>query len=95
MFRLMPHANAILDCSPISAAGRCIQQIYQPISASQFMDGLRAEEHIVSHHLEEPSVSIHLKLHKFHHMPVTLLCIHLPVIHEMMGASAPLDSLSE
>ncbi|CAL4886144.1 unnamed protein product [Urochloa decumbens] len=57
MFRLMPRANAILDCSPISAAGHCIPQIYQPISASQFMDGSRAEEHIVSHHSEAPSES--------------------------------------
>ncbi|KAJ1281741.1 hypothetical protein BS78_04G328800 [Paspalum vaginatum] len=57
MFRLMPRANAILDCSPISAAGHCIPQIYQPISASQFMDGLHAHEHIVSHHLEAPSES--------------------------------------
>lgn len=56
-FRLMPHANAILDCSPISAAGHCIPQIYQPISARQFMDDLCAEEHAVSTHLETPSDS--------------------------------------
>ena len=60
MFRLMPRANAILDCSPISAAGHCIPQMYQPISASQFMDDLQAEEHNVSLHLEAPSVSIYI-----------------------------------
>uniref|UniRef100_A0A0A8YF89 PUB 62/63 C-terminal domain-containing protein n=1 Tax=Arundo donax TaxID=35708 RepID=A0A0A8YF89_ARUDO len=57
MYRLMPRANAILDCSPISAAGHCIPQIYQPISASQFMDDLCPEEHAVSNHLEAPSES--------------------------------------
>lgn len=67
MFRLMPRVNAILDCSPISAAGHCIPQIYRPIPASQFMDDLRAEEHVY-HHLEAPSVSIHLKLHKLPYM---------------------------
>lgn len=53
-FRLMPHANAILDCSPILAAGHCIRQIYQPVPASQFMDDSCAEAHVVSSHLEEP-----------------------------------------
>ncbi|XP_044415770.1 uncharacterized protein [Triticum aestivum] len=53
-FRLVPHANAILDCSPILAAGHCIRQVYQPIPASQFMDDSYAEEHAVSSHLEEP-----------------------------------------
>jgi hypothetical protein len=77
MFRLMPRADAILDCSPVSAAGHCIPQIYQPITACQFMAELRAEEHIVSHHSEAPSVSIHLKLHKFQHAHVILQCIHL------------------
>ncbi|XP_006649199.3 uncharacterized protein LOC102705229 isoform X2 [Oryza brachyantha] len=56
-FRLMPHANAILDCSPISAAGHCVPQIYQPISASQFMDDLCAEELAISNHSEAPSES--------------------------------------
>ncbi|KAG8073024.1 hypothetical protein GUJ93_ZPchr0006g41794 [Zizania palustris] len=56
-FRLMPHANAILECSPISAAGHCVPQIYQPISASQFMDDLCAEERAVSNHSEAPSES--------------------------------------
>uniref|UniRef100_A0ACD5TC84 Uncharacterized protein n=2 Tax=Avena sativa TaxID=4498 RepID=A0ACD5TC84_AVESA len=53
-FRLMPHANAILDCSQILAAGHPIRQIYQPIPASQFMDDSCAEEHDVFSHLEEP-----------------------------------------
>ncbi|KAL9420249.1 hypothetical protein AB3S75_037934 [Citrus x aurantiifolia] len=43
-FRLMPQGNAILDCSPISAAGHVIPQSYVPISVSQFMDDLSAEE---------------------------------------------------
>ena len=77
----MPRANAILDCSPISAAGHCIPQMYRSVSASQYMDDLQAEEHNVSLHLEAPSVSIYtsklLNLHKFHHMHVILLCIHL------------------
>jgi hypothetical protein len=73
MFRLMPRANAILGCSPISAAGHCIPQIHRPISASQFMDDLRAEENVY-HHLEGPPVSIHPK---FHHMHVILLYIQL------------------
>ncbi|KAF0934553.1 hypothetical protein E2562_025648 [Oryza meyeriana var. granulata] len=56
-FRLMPRANAILDCSPISAAGHCVPQMYQPISASEFMDDLCAEELAVSNHSEAPSES--------------------------------------
>lgn len=43
-FRLMPQSNAILDCSPIAAAGHVIPQSYVPISVSQFMDDLSAEE---------------------------------------------------
>ncbi|XP_039784024.1 uncharacterized protein LOC120650798 isoform X2 [Panicum virgatum] len=57
IFRLMPRANAMLDCSPISAAGHCIPQMYRSVSASQFMDDLQAEEHNVSLHLEAPSES--------------------------------------
>ncbi|KAL6591295.1 hypothetical protein ACP70R_049798 [Stipagrostis hirtigluma subsp. patula] len=56
-FRLMPRPNAILDCSLISAAGHCMPHTYLPISASQFMDDLCAEEHAVSNHLEAPSES--------------------------------------
>lgn len=43
-FRLMPQSNAILDCSPIRAAGHVIPQSYVPISVSQFMDDLSADE---------------------------------------------------
>ncbi|KAL2557767.1 RING/U-box superfamily protein [Forsythia ovata] len=46
-FRLMPQGNAILDCSPIAAAGHIIPQSYVPISVSQFMDDLSAEEDIL------------------------------------------------
>ncbi|PIA64163.1 hypothetical protein AQUCO_00201445v1 [Aquilegia coerulea] len=46
-FRLMPQSNAILDCSPIAAAGHVIPQSYVPISVSQFMDDLSAEEDMV------------------------------------------------
>ncbi|KAJ9549215.1 hypothetical protein OSB04_021758 [Centaurea solstitialis] len=45
-FRLMPQGNAVLDCSPITAAGHVIPQSYVPISVSQFMDDLSAEEDI-------------------------------------------------
>nr|CAD1842594.1 unnamed protein product [Ananas comosus var. bracteatus] len=51
-FRLLPQANAILDCSPISAAGHVIPQSYQPISVSQFMDDLSAEEDVICNHPE-------------------------------------------
>lgn len=44
----MPQDNAILDCSPIAAAGHVISQSYVPISVSQFMDNLAAEELIGS-----------------------------------------------
>jgi len=47
VFRLMPQGNAILDCSPIAAAGHVIPQSYVPISVSQFMDDLSAEEDVV------------------------------------------------
>ncbi|KAM6571147.1 hypothetical protein CsatA_015227 [Cannabis sativa] len=46
-FRLMPQGNAVLDCSPIAAAGHIIPQSYVPISVSQFMDDLSAEEDIL------------------------------------------------
>ncbi|KAL4638217.1 hypothetical protein ACB092_03G132400 [Castanea dentata] len=46
-FRLMPQGNAILDCSPIAAAGHVIPQSYVPISVSQFMDDLSAEEDVL------------------------------------------------
>ncbi|XP_010557562.1 PREDICTED: uncharacterized protein LOC104826520 [Tarenaya hassleriana] len=43
-FRLMPKSNAVLDCSPIEAAGYVIPQSYVPVSASQFMDDLLGED---------------------------------------------------
>ena len=43
----MPQGNAVLDCSPIAAAGHVIPQSYVPISVSQFMDELSAEEDIL------------------------------------------------
>jgi len=43
----MPQANAVLDCSPIAAAGHVIPQSYPPICVSQFMDDLCAEEDIM------------------------------------------------
>ncbi|KAK1303132.1 U-box domain-containing protein 63 [Acorus calamus] len=43
-FRLMPQGNAVLDCSPIAAAGHVIPQSFIPISVSRFMDDLSAEE---------------------------------------------------
>ncbi|KAF7809366.1 U-box domain-containing protein 62 [Senna tora] len=46
-FRLMPQGNAILDCSPIAAAGHVIPQSYVPISVSQFMDDLSAEDEVI------------------------------------------------
>ncbi|KAM7487885.1 hypothetical protein LguiB_025369 [Lonicera macranthoides] len=46
-FRLMPQGNAVLDCSPIAAAGHVIPQSYVPISVSQFMDDLSAEEDVL------------------------------------------------
>eukprot|EP01018_Ginkgo_biloba_P011355 Gb_13676 [translate_table: standard] len=53
-FRLMPQSNAILDCSPISEAGHVIPQSYGPISVSQFMDDLIAEEAGMSNGSESP-----------------------------------------
>lgn len=46
-FRLIPQANAILDCSRVAAAGHKIPQSFQPISVSQFMDDLSTEEDIM------------------------------------------------
>lgn len=46
-FRLMPQSNAVLDCSPIAAAGHVIPQSYQPISVSRFMDDLSADEDVM------------------------------------------------
>ena len=57
-FRLVPQGNAILDCSPIAAAGHVIPQRYVPISVSQFMDDLSAEEDILCNHSENIYVSL-------------------------------------
>uniref|UniRef100_A0A1D1XVJ8 U-box domain-containing protein 63 n=1 Tax=Anthurium amnicola TaxID=1678845 RepID=A0A1D1XVJ8_9ARAE len=47
VFKFMPQCNAILDCSPIAAAGHMIPQSFVPITVSQFMDDLSAEEDAV------------------------------------------------
>ncbi|KAL1565402.1 hypothetical protein AAHA92_07625 [Salvia divinorum] len=51
-FRLMPQSNAILDCTPIAAAGHVIPQSYAPISVSQFLDDLSAEEDVLCNHAD-------------------------------------------
>ncbi|KAK9117907.1 hypothetical protein Scep_016000 [Stephania cephalantha] len=45
-FRLMPQGNAVLDCSRIATAGHVIPQSYVPITVSQFMDDLSAEDDV-------------------------------------------------
>ncbi|KAM5566461.1 hypothetical protein ABKV19_014899 [Rosa sericea] len=55
-FRLMPQGNAVLDCSPIAAAGHVIPQSYVPISVSQFMDDLSAEEDVLCNHSDSAFV---------------------------------------
>lgn len=56
-FRLMPQSNAILDCSPIAAAGHVIPQSYVPISMSQFMDDISAEEDILCNQTDNTYVA--------------------------------------
>ncbi|KAF3661035.1 putative protein 4 [Capsicum annuum] len=56
-FRLIPQSNAILDCSPITAAGHVIPQSYVPISVSQFMDDLSAEEDMLCCNTDNASVA--------------------------------------
>ncbi|XP_057773965.1 uncharacterized protein LOC130993196 isoform X2 [Salvia miltiorrhiza] len=51
-FRLMPQSSAILDCTPIAAAGHVIPQSYVPVSVSQFMDDLSAEEEVLCNHAD-------------------------------------------
>lgn len=53
----MPQGNAILDCSPIAAAGHVIPQSYVPISVSQFMDDLSAEEDVLCSRSDNTYVS--------------------------------------
>lgn len=55
-FRLMPQSNAILDCSPVSAAGHVIPQSYVPVSVSQFMDDLSAEENVSCNRTDNANV---------------------------------------
>ncbi|KAL5993502.1 hypothetical protein ACLOJK_014427 [Asimina triloba] len=47
VFKLIPQGNAVLDCSPIAAAGHIIPQSYVRVSVSQFMDDLSADEDAV------------------------------------------------
>ncbi|XP_059656428.1 uncharacterized protein LOC132303257 isoform X2 [Cornus florida] len=56
-FRLMPQSNAILDCSPIEAAGHIVPQSYVRISVSQFMDDLSAEEDILCNRSDNTNVA--------------------------------------
>ena len=53
----MPQGNAILDCSPLAAAGHVIPQSYVPISVSQFMDELSAEEDVACNRSDNTCVS--------------------------------------
>lgn len=53
----MPQSNAILDCSPVSAAGHVIPQSYVPVSVSQFMDDLSAEENVSWNRNDNATVS--------------------------------------
>ncbi|CAN1240609.1 U-box domain-containing protein 62, partial [Linum grandiflorum] len=55
-FRLMPQANAVLDCSPIAAAGHVIPQSYVPVSVSQFMDDLSTDEVVMCDRPENDNV---------------------------------------
>lgn len=57
-FKLVPQGNAILDCSPIAAAGHVIPQSYVPIAVSQFMDDLSAEEDVMCTRSESNNVSL-------------------------------------
>lgn len=61
-FRLMPQTNAILDCSPIAAAGHVIPQRYGPVSVSQFMDDLSAEEDVLCTHLDKDNNCVSLMI---------------------------------
>ncbi|KAK4403146.1 hypothetical protein Sango_1055300 [Sesamum angolense] len=55
-FRLMPQGNAVLDCTPIAAAGHVIPPSYVSISVSQFMDDLSAEEDVLCNHTDNAYV---------------------------------------
>lgn len=58
----MPQGNAILDCTPIASAGHVISQSYGPISVSQFMDDLSAEEDALCNHADNAYVSTSLRI---------------------------------
>ncbi|KAJ3691431.1 hypothetical protein LUZ61_020595 [Rhynchospora tenuis] len=62
MFKLMPKAKAILDCSRIISVGHCIPQSYQPISASQIMDELSEEDDMLSNQPQKTSQEEHTDL---------------------------------
>ena len=76
-FRLMPQGNAVLDCSPIAAAGHVIPQSYVPISVSQFMDDLSAEEDIMCSQSDNNYVTytfIYNFIHIHDYMHVLYIC---------------------
>ncbi|KAL3830658.1 hypothetical protein ACJIZ3_019460 [Penstemon smallii] len=77
-FRLMPQGNAILDCSPIALAGHVIPQSYVPISVSQFMDDLSAEEDGLFNHADNSYVSISLRIPRGHAHNILSLCRIMP-----------------
>ncbi|KAK9115617.1 hypothetical protein Sjap_014564 [Stephania japonica] len=64
-FRLMPQGNAVLDCSRIATAGHVIPQSYVPITVSQFMDDLSAEDDVActnSDTVHEARISLNTSL---------------------------------
>lgn len=69
-FRLMPQGNAVLDCSPIAAAGHVIPQSYVSVSVSQFMDDLSAEEDVLCNHADDALVCTSTKI-----LGSNLLCV--------------------
>ena len=73
----MPQGNAVLDCSPIAAAGHVIPQSYVPISVSQFMDDLSAEEDIMCSQSDNNYVTytfIYNFIHIHDYMHVLYIC---------------------
>ncbi|KAJ1692471.1 hypothetical protein LUZ63_009169 [Rhynchospora breviuscula] len=62
MFKLMPKANAVLDCSRIISVGHCIPQSYQPMSASQIMDELSEEDDMIPNQPQKISQEGHTDL---------------------------------
>ncbi|KAH0712397.1 hypothetical protein KY289_008356 [Solanum tuberosum] len=77
-FRLIPQSNAILDYSPITAAGHVIPQSYVPISVSQFMDDLSTEEDMLCSNIDNAYNPAYLKNDRsklFHPFP-DLIIVH-------------------